>query len=351
MMSMKTGDNGDLIERLQAGARVHRRPERTRGCPDEDRLRLLLPGQVEPEEADKLLTHAATCDWCGTVLREAAQDLTGPPSGEEEGLAAKSRLADPRKRREFVESIIKRERTGGQSWFPSLRWWPAAGLATASAAVAGIVFQLGWLGGVPGAERLTCRAYAENRELSMRLAACDAYAPIRTERGIESSRLGRPDLLEAEARVARGIEAHPDDPAWLRLQGRADLLDGKEDAAITELEHARSLRPKDAEILSDLGMAYFQKAEKTSNPQMQALAFERLSEGARLKPKDAALLFNKALAAQTMFAFTEARGDWEAYLQLDSQSGWAREARQHLDDLKKNLTGSGTTLPPPPLKP
>ena len=82
-------------------------------------------------------------------------------------------------------------------------------------------------------------------------------------------------------------------------------------------------------------MAYFQRAEKTRNPQMQALAFERLSEGSRFRPKDQALLFNKALAAQTMFAFTEARADWDAYLQLDSQSGWAREARQHLDDLKK----------------
>jgi len=125
----------------------------------------------------------------------------------------------------------------------------------------------------------------------------------------------------------------------------------KEFAAFASVALRRLAALDSAEILSDLGMADFQKAEKTSNPQMQALAFERLSEGARLKPKDAALLFNKALAAQTMFAFTEARGDWEAYLQLDSQSGWAREARQHLDDLKKNLTGSGTTLPPPPLKP
>src|ERR1022692_1560416 len=94
-MSMKTGDRGcgDLIERLQAGALAHRRPQKRRGCPDEDRLRLLLPGQAEPEEAEKLLTHAAECDWCGTVLREAAQDLTEPPTGEEEELAGKARLA------------------------------------------------------------------------------------------------------------------------------------------------------------------------------------------------------------------------------------------------------------------
>jgi len=342
---MKTGDRsgGDLIERLQSGALAHRRPEKTRECPDEDRLRLLLPGQVEAEEAENLLTHAAECDWCGTVLREAAQDLSEPPTGEEEELADKSRFADPGRRRELAERIVKRKPTGDKPWLTVLRWWPAPGLAAASAVAASVLFQMGWLGGVPAAQRLTCRAYAEHRELPMRLMACAAYAPIHTERGTDSSRLIRPDLLEAEARVARGVEAHPADAAWLRLQGRADLLDGKDDAAIAELERARALRPKDAYILSDLGMAYFQKAERTKNPQLYASAFERFSEGSVLKPTDPALLFNRALAAERLFAFTEARNDWDAYLRIDSNSGWAREARQHLDEVKKNLSGSGTT--------
>jgi tetratricopeptide (TPR) repeat protein len=327
---MKTGDRGcgDLIERLQAGALAHRRPQKRRGCPDEDRLRLLLPGQVEPEEAEKLLTHAAECDWCGTVLREAAQDLSEPPK--------------------LAERITKRKRTGDKPWLAILRWSPAAGLAVAAGVLASLFFQMGWLGGVPGAQRLTCRAYAEHRESPMRLMACAAYTPMHTERGTESSRLIRPDLLEAEARVARGAETHPNDPAWLRLQGRADLLDGKEDASIAELEQARALRPKDAYILSDLGMAYFQKAERTHDPQLHALAFERLSEGSGLKPNDPVLLFNRALTAQRMFAFTEARADWEKYLRVDAKSGWAREASAYLEDVKKNLNGSGTTRLPQP---
>ena len=347
---MKTGDRGcgDLIERLQAGALAHRRPQKRRGCPDEDRLRLLLPGQVEPEEAEKLLTHAAECDWCGTVLREAAQDLSEPPTGEEDELAGKARLADPRRRRELAERITKRKRTGDKPWLAILRWSPAAGLAVAAGVLASLFFQMGWLGGVPGAQRLTCRAYAEHRESPMRLMACAAYTPMHTERGTESSRLIRPDLLEAEARVARGAETHPNDPAWLRLQGRADLLDGKEDASIAELEQARALRPKDAYILSDLGMAYFQKAERTHDPQLHALAFERLSEGLGLKPNDPVLLFNRALTAQRMFAFTEARADWEKYLRVDAKSGWAREASAYLEDVKKNLNGSGTTRLPQP---
>jgi len=342
-----------LIERLQTGALAHRRPQKTRKCPDEDRLRLLLPGQLEPAEAEKLLTHAAGCDWCGTVLREAAQDLPDPPTGEEEELAGKSRLADPSRRRELVERIVsQRKQTGGGPWPAMLRWWPAGGLAAAAAA-AGVLFQLGWLGGIPGAERLTCRAYAEQRDLQMRLMACAVYAPINTERGAETSRLARPDLLEAEARVARGVESHPNDPAWLRMRGRMDLLDGKVDPAIAELDKARSLRPKDAGILSDLGMAYFRKAERTSPPDPEALAraFDRLSEGARLKADDPVLLFNRALAAESQFDFTEARDDWDAYLRIDATSGWAREARAHLEEVKKKSIASGNTPPPPPRKP
>jgi len=346
---MNIGDSigGDPIERLRAGAQAHRRPKKTRDCPGEDRLRLLLPGQVEPEEAERLLTHAAECDWCGTVLREAVQDLSDPPTSEEEELAGKGRLADPRARRELVERIVK----GKKDWWPPIllflrRVAPAAGLAAASAAMASFFFQIGWLGGIPAAQRLTCRAYAEHRELATRLMACAAYAPVHTERGVESSRL--PDLLDAKARAARAVEAHPYDPAWLWLQGRTDLIDDNEVAAITELERARALRPKDALILSDLGMAYFRKAEKTHNPQLYASAFERFSEGLALKPNDPALLFNHALTAQKIFAFTKAQADWDKYLSLDPNSGWAQEAAVYRNDLKKNLRDSGSTLPPPP---
>ena len=313
---MKTGerDGGDLIQRLQAGAQAHRRPQKTRKCPDEDRLRLLLPGQLEPEEADKLLTHAAECDWCGTVLREAAQDLSEPPTGEEEELAGKARLADPRSRRELVERIVKRRRDW---WSPIfLRWVPAAGLA--ALLLAGGVSYQAWARGPAHTERLLAEA---------------------------SSSLHEPrELADANSNISRAIEAHPDDPKWLQLEGRADLLGGKEDAAITELERAHALRPGDASILLDWGTALFQRADA----QGRAEAFERLSEGVRLQPNDPALLFNQALAAQMSNYPNEARDDWEKYLRVDSTSGWAQEARQHLEEVKKNLNGSGPIQPRQP---
>jgi tetratricopeptide (TPR) repeat protein len=170
-----------------------------------------------------------------------------------------------------------------------------------------------------------------------------------TQRSAGSSSFNEPlELTDAISNIKRANGTRPDDPKWLQLQGRADLLEGKEDASITELERAHALRPSDASILLDWGTALFQKAEKTDDAKVRAEAFERLSEGVRLNPHDPALLFNRALAAQSMPVFNEARDDWEAYLRIDSKGGWADEARQHLSEVKKNLSGSGPTPPPQP---
>lgn len=343
---MKSGDRGggDLIERLQAGALAHRRPQKTRSCPDEDRLRLLLAGQIEAGDADKLLTHAAECDWCGTVLREAAQDLTDPPTGEEEELVGKSRLADPVRRRELAELITRPKRPDPKPWLPILRWWPAAGLAAAML-VGGVSYEQ-WARGPARTERLLAQAYSKDRLMEMRVPGAD-WASGRAQRGAGGSAFNEPvELTDAISNIKRALDTHPDDPKWLQLEGRADLLEGKEDASITELERAHALRPADASILLDWGMALFQKAEKSDDAQVRAEAFERFAEGVRLNPKDPALLFNRALAAQSMALHNEALDDWEAYLHIDSKSGWAREARQRRDEVKKNLSGSGRTQPP-----
>jgi tetratricopeptide (TPR) repeat protein len=348
-MSMKTGDRrgGDPIERLQAGARAHRRPQKKRGCPDEDRLRLLLPGQLEPEEAEKLLTHAAECDWCGSVLREATQDLTDPPTGEEEELAGKARLADPRRRREFVGRVTGGRRSDSKLWLPMLRllrWWPAGALA-AAALVGGVSYQQ-WSLGFAHTEGLLARAYTKDRSMEMRVPGAD-WGIGRTQRGAESSSFNKPvELNDAISNIQRALDTHPDDPKWLQLEGRADLLEGKVDASITELERAHALRHADASIQLDWGMALYQNAESTGDAKVRAEAFERFSEGVRLNPKDPALLFNRALAAQTMAFYNEALDDWESYLRVDSNSGWAREARQRRDEVKKNLSGSGPAPPP-----
>ncbi len=342
-MSIISGKTGtDPLERLRA------RPGATKGpeCPNEDRVRMLAVGLTEPGEATQLLEHAASCDWCGAILREAAQDLGEPPTAHEMVLARSSWVADRARRRALAQRLAG----PGPLQFPGRGWWliPRV-IVPVVALVLGIVL---WpRNNTTEAHRLLCRAYTAKRTIEIRLAGAE-FGPLRVERGVGSSHFDRPpELLEAEALIGRGIAEHPDDPKWVQLQGRADLLDGKENAAIAELDRAHALSPHDTDVLSDLGAAYYEKAEKTGDLKTYAQAFDYLSKGVQLKPANLTLIFNRALAAEKIFAFNEAKDGWETYLRVDSPSGWANVAREHLKQIKKNSAASWPTPQPrPPMR-
>ncbi len=343
---MRLGEtgSGDPIQRLLAGAPVHRRPEKRRDCPNEDDLRLLVPGLVDPGEAEELLAHAAECDWCGTILREAARDLAEPPTDAEEQIAGRTKWADPRRRKELAKRLaapMLHERRRAVWW-----WWPAAaGFATAML-VGGVGYEQ-WARGAGHTGTLLAEAYTAHRQMDVRLPGA-AYARKDTVMSGETSSLSLPaPLFEAIPKIQRGIQAHPDDPRWLQLMGTEYLIEGKEPAAIQELLRARSLKPEDPAILADLGAAYFQKAAKGGDePEAYQAAFEVFSQGASLRPDDPVLAFDLALAAQQIKTPDVAREKWEHYLKLDPDGGWASEARGYLDALKKNLPGSKPTPAP-----
>src|SRR5579864_345628 len=92
-----------LLISLRGVKNRHREPD----CPDEERLRLLAVGLEEPSTTQQLLNHAAGCDWCGKLLREAVQDLAVPPTQEEMAFAAVSSLANPIRRRAFATRLAE----------------------------------------------------------------------------------------------------------------------------------------------------------------------------------------------------------------------------------------------------
>lgn len=344
--ALSASEEQELKGRLRPPGTVPRGSQ----CPDEEPLRLVAAGLAGEAETDALLAHAATCVWCGRVLRETAEDLGAPPSEEELAIAAKSRLGDADNRSAFAGRLAE---SAAPVPMPrpalrSRRWGAAVAMAAAISALGVFLWPA-------SPEQLLARAYTEYRSMEIRLPGA-AYGPVRTVRKSGTLPiLESPDLHEAEARILRGIAAHPDDPKWLHFEGRMHLLTGKPDEAIAELERAHALRPNDAYILSDLGAAWFQKAGQAADHagdlRSYSSAFEFFSQSARLKPDDPALVFNRALAAEHIFAYNVARDAWEAYVRLDATSAWAREARDHLDKVKKNWTGSGNTPPvQPPMR-
>src|SRR5262249_19878466 len=214
-------------------------------CPSQAVLLEIAEGLTVPNTS--LYRHITQCHRCVTALREFAEDLKDDNRPETKDL----QTATPGWQRTLAAKIAASAETTVRKpprvrlpWIHfgrRVRWVYAAAFA--------MVFFLAvgswsvWRSRPSYADRLLAEAYTTQRTMELRIPGA-GYAPIRVARGAESSRLSRPPaLLEAEAIIARGLAAHPDDAAWLQARGRAELIDDDYEAAIKSLEKAHRLSP------------------------------------------------------------------------------------------------------------
>ncbi len=308
-------------------------------CPQQE-LWLKLQADVLPEEqAMLLLRHASACDRCAEHLSTAqkyfAEDLEEMPE---------RKSATPEWQAEVARKIAlhsqppprlntgQKERTALLSW----TFWAPLTAAISVVAVAIVWFLLA--NQSPDVEKLLGQAYSENRTLEPRFARAP-YGRIQIERGPNTqSRTDKPpSLLKAEESLSRHLRTEPNNPVWLDLKARADLLDGNYAAALKSLEDALQIQPDSTAILTDAATAYFEVAEIEDRPQGYGKAIDLLSRILVKQPDDPVALYNRALAHEKMFLYSPAIEDWQHYLRIDSQGEWAEEARRHLSALRKKL--------------
>lgn len=299
-----------------------------------------------------LMKHAAQCGQCGPLLRNAAQALVDEPSTGEEAWLASLPSARPEWRKKMAETLRdsagawgdngdrdrSREKKEGAPWRQALFSWSRLAFALAGLAAA---VMAGWLGvsllHSSSAEELLAQAYTEHRTLEVRIPGAK-YAPMRVERAASGSSLDKsPSLLKAEALIGENLRKSPNDPAWLQAKARADLLDGNYESAINSLRRALETQPDDPHLLTDLGAAYFVRAESTDHAIDYGNAIESLSKALGKSPDDPITLFNRALSCERMFLYTQAADDWEHYLRVDPHGEWAENARANLLRVKQKL--------------
>jgi CHAT domain-containing protein/tetratricopeptide (TPR) repeat protein len=303
-------------------------------------------GLYPDAETRELMKHAAQCGHCGPLLKNAAEALFDETTPSEEAWLASLRSARPEWRKNMAEALHDgteakggdREKKEGTQWWQTLFSWPRPVFAVAGGAV---VVVAGWLGMrvlyPPSAEQLLAQAYAEHRTLEVRIPGAK-YAPMRVERAIGGSSLDKPpSLLNAEALIGENLRKNPNDPAWLQAKARADLLDGNYESAIKSLQRALETQPDDPGLLTDLGSAYFVRAEAADRPIDYGNAIESLGKALAKSPDDPVALFNRALACERMFLYTQAVDDWEHYLRIDPRGEWAEDARKHLAAVKQKV--------------
>ena len=307
-------------------------------CPEPGEWALLL--SVEARAAgsasvDALLAHAADCRTCAERLRKLCADA----SPEEEAEIGKLASASRDWRRNLASQLADtphRTRYGpGRNKLPRLYLWGGAGLA-ASLLIAGLLSVWWRLANSP--ERLLAEAYTHSRIFDLRMPGA-GFAAVTPETHFRGSASGREPakLLEARARIEDHLEAAPEDPHWLQLEARADILEEKFDPAIDILDRLLAAGPATSSLLVDDAAAYFERGAANGSENDRATALEYLRHADELTPGDPVVLFNEAVAMEDRGQVMNAVETWNRYLRFERDPGWLAEGRRRLQALEQKL--------------
>jgi tetratricopeptide (TPR) repeat protein len=297
-------------------------------------------GLLPEAQTRELMKHAAQCGHCGPLLKNAAETIADEATPSEEALLASLQSARPGWRKNMAATLRDsvRDRQPKSSWWREVFAWPAPAYAFAGIVAVAVV---AWLGvralHPPSAEQLLAQAYSEHRTLEVRIPGAK-YAPVQAQRGTERSDFDKPQsLLKAEDLIGENLRKNPNDPVWLQARARADLLTGNYDSAIKSLDKALETLPDSPGLLTDLGSAYFVRAESADRPIDYGNAIESFGKALAKSPDDPIALFNRALACERLFLYTQAVDDWQHYLRIDPQGDWSTDARSRLTALQEKI--------------
>ncbi len=174
--------------------------------------------------------------------------------------------------------------------------------------------------------------YKLERPNESRLSEFD-YAPLVVTRGAAEER-EKNKIRRIEYTLFEASEQNPSAENFHAL-GVSYLTQKKFAEAIDALEKAVKADEKNANFQNDLGAAYleFAESDKTQKLENLARANEAFSKSLDLSPEFLAARFNKSLVLQKLDLPQEAKASWEIYLQKDSTSNWAVEARKNLEKI------------------
>ncbi|HEY0429506.1 MAG TPA: CHAT domain-containing protein [Pyrinomonadaceae bacterium] len=185
--------------------------------------------------------------------------------------------------------------------------------------------------------------YAKERPVESRISEF-SYAPASTTRGANENQENINKLRRIENNLIEAVEKNPSAENQHNL-GVFYLTKRDFAGAVRELGKAFEADSKNAKIANDLGSAFFESARGGPDEKKKEILARALENFSRASELDANLLeafFNKALCLQELQLSNEAREAWRKYLEKDSDSGWAGEARKNLQSLESLKTFSKT---------
>jgi CHAT domain-containing protein len=153
-------------------------------------------------------------------------------------------------------------------------------------------------------------------------------------------------ILELSVRAANEVRESAS-PQALHASALIDLVWSDTagiplERSISFLQTASRVSERPAAALADLAAAHLVRAGRTQSARDLLEAVEAAERSLAAEPGNPVGLFNLALALEWLGVDEQARGAWRAFLAVDSTSGWAGEARDHL------RAERGWTAPPLP---
>jgi len=141
-----------------------------------------------------------------------------------------------------------------------------------------------------------------------------------------------PAVLDIAQQASARIQANPD-PDALHAAALIDLAWGGEGAMPLErstsyLRTASRLAERRAGVYTDLAAVLLVRAERHQTPRDLVEAIEVADLALELEPRNEAARFNLALGLERLGLDGQAQRAWKAFLEIDSTSRWAEEARR-----------------------
>jgi len=325
----------------------------TSACPSEEDLRTLAAGLCSEPVAAKLTQHATQCDRCGPLLREYAEDFSEELSSEDQALLEELKSSSPGWHKKAAGQMLGaasgdastatgRAGTSSVSLGRKPFAWRWVLIPAAGAICAAIAFGV-WYSQRETPERvekLLAQAYTEQRTVEMRIPYAKHADFHQLRSGDTESLLSSPEpLRKAADLIASQLKKNSDDPKWLLLSARLDILDWHYKPALSTLNKIEDKKVIDSpEMQMVRSLALYERAEIEHEPLTYGEVVDLLGKILQKNPDDPIALFNQAIACEKIHAYECAATNWRRLVQIEKDPGWPAEAQEHLNRIQEKKT-------------
>jgi CHAT domain-containing protein len=266
-------------------------------CPDEETLAAWVEGRLSIDETAELMEHASVCEECISMIDAA---------------------------NETFHAEAATTATAGMGW---QRWFLAAAavLVVAFATIIGLRLR-----SHDAIQDLVSVAPRSARAVEARLSGGFPWAPYRgamRANGVAAD-TGQMKLIGAASEAMERAQ-HDTTPDAQHAAAVALVLIERPEEATTRLTVEAKRSPNDAGAWSDLAAAQY-AAALAGRTALYPEALASADRALGIDPRSLEALFNRALILERLGLRSQARAAWQHYLENDSSSQWAGEAREHL---------------------